>query len=136
MALSKPIPNIQPGKHFMSRSVIVGNLIFSSAVSAQSVETSKVEAKTAEEQMVAALENVRMAMKEAGSSMNNIIQTTVILKNIEDYPTIRKVEVEYYKQKAPLLIEEPTVSAFYHVRHLSKLEYLVEVEVIGVVSRG
>jgi len=46
-------------------------------VSARSIESGKVEAKTLKEQVFAALDNVRGAMEEAKSSMNNIIKDTV-----------------------------------------------------------
>lgn len=134
--IKQAYPHIKPGEPFFSRAVVAGNLIFLSAMSSQSLETGKVETHTAEEQTFVALDNVRLTMKESGSSMNNVIKMTILIKNLEDYSSIRKAEIEYYKKFAPLLIEEPPVSTFYQVRSLSKPEYLVEIEAIGVVSRG
>ena len=117
-----------------SRSVVVGNLIFVSGCQGQNDETVKVETNVFEEQMVIALDKVRKAMEEAGSSMNNIVKTLMLLKNLADYPRMRKTELEYYQKYAPLLVENPPASTFMQV-NLGKPDYLVEIDVIGVVSR-
>ncbi len=117
-----------------ARSVVVGNLIFISGCQGQNDETVKVETNVFEEQMVIALDKVRGAMEEAGSSMNNVIKTLMLLKNLEDYPRMRKTELEYYQKYAPLLVENPPASTFMQV-NLAKPEFLFEIDVIGVVSR-
>jgi 2-iminobutanoate/2-iminopropanoate deaminase len=88
-----------------------------------------------EEQMIIALDKVRRCMEEAGSSMNNVIKTLMMLKNLEDYPRMRRTELEYYQKYAPLLVEDPPASTFMQVG-LAKPEFLVEIDVVGVVSRG
>ena len=117
-----------------SRSVVVDNLIFVSGCQGQNDETVKVETNVFEEQMVIVLDKVRKAMEEAGSSMNNIVKTLMLLKNLEDYPRMRKTELEYYQKHAPLLVEDPPASTFMQV-NLARPEFLVEIDVIGVISR-
>jgi enamine deaminase RidA (YjgF/YER057c/UK114 family) len=118
-----------------ARSVVVGNLVFVSGCQGQNDQTMKVESNVFEEQMVVALDKVRHAMEEVGSSMNNVIKTLYMLKRLEDYPRMRKTELEYYQKHAPLLVEYPPASTFLQVASLAKPEFLVEVDVIGVVSR-
>jgi 2-iminobutanoate/2-iminopropanoate deaminase len=114
-----------------SRSVVVGNLVFVSGCQGMNTETDVFE-----EQMVIALDKVRMAMEEAGSSMNNIVRTLMLLKNLEDYPRMRKTELEYYQKHAPFLVDNPPASTFMQVASLARPEFLVEIDVIGVISRG
>ncbi len=127
-------PNVPPESPKFARSVVVGNLIFVSGCQGQNDETLKVETNVFEEQMIVALDKVRKAMEEAGSSMNNIIKTLMLLKRLEEYPKMRKTELEYYQKYAPLLVEYPPASTFMQV-NLAKPQFLVEIDVIGVVSR-
>jgi enamine deaminase RidA (YjgF/YER057c/UK114 family) len=87
-----------------------------------------------EEQMIIALNKVRRSMEQAGSCMDNVIKTTILLKDVKDYHTMRKTEFEYYQKYAPRLVEDPPASTFMVVG-LGKPEYLVEIDVVGVVSR-
>jgi len=128
-------PNFPPESPKFSRSVVAGNLIFISGCQGQNDETITLEADRFEEQMVIALDKVRHAMEEAGSSMNNVIKTLMLLKHLEDYPRMRKTELEYYQKHAPMLVEDPPASTFMVV-DLAKPGFLVEIDVVGVVSRG
>jgi len=67
--------------------------------------------------------------------MNNIIKTLMLLKNLEDYPIMRKTELEYYQKHAPLLVEQPPASTFMKPASLARPEYLVEMDVTAVLSR-
>ena len=127
-------PNFPPEVGKYSRSVVAGNLIFISGCQGANDETMQLETDQFEEQMIVALDKVRRAMEEAGSSMNNVIKTVMLLKNVEDYPRMRRTEFEYYQKYAPLLIEDPPASTFMQVG-LAKPGYLVEIDVVGVVSR-
>jgi len=117
-----------------ARSIVVGNLIFISGCQGQNDETIKLETDIFKEQMVIALNKVKHAMEEAGSSMNNIIKTLILLKNLDDYPIMRETELEYYQKYAPFLVENPPASTFMQV-NLAKPRFLVELDVIGVVSQ-
>lgn len=128
-------PHIAPGESFYSRSVVVGNLVFLSAVSPRSIDTGKMEASTLEEQVFAALDNIRVAMEEAGSSMNNVIKNTILVKNMEDVSRVRETELKYCQKYAPLLAEEPPASSII-ITNLEAPEYLVQIDALGVISRG
>jgi 2-iminobutanoate/2-iminopropanoate deaminase len=127
-------PNVSAESPKFSRSVVAGNLIFISGCQGQNDDNVKLETDVFEEQMVIALDKVRHAMEEAGSSMNNVIKTLMLLKHLEDYPRMRKTELEYYQKYAPFLVENPPASTFMQV-NLAQPGFLVEIDVIGVVSR-
>jgi len=128
-------PHIERGKAFNSRSVVVGNLIFLSMVSARSIESGKVEAKTLKEQVFAALDNIRVAMEEVKSSMNNIIKETVLVRRRGDVAPVRAAMFEYCQEYAPLLVEEPPAADFV-VTLLDDSDYLVQIDALGVMTRG
>lgn len=128
-------PHVAPEAPKFSRSVVVGNLIFVSGCQGMNPETLKTDTDVFKEQMVIALDKVRMAMEEAGSSMNNVVRTLILLKNLDDYPHMRKTELEYYQKYAPFLIDNPPASTFIQVASLGKPEFLVEIDVVGVISR-
>jgi 2-iminobutanoate/2-iminopropanoate deaminase len=128
-------PNVPPEGPKFAASVVAGNLIFVSGCQGQNDETVQVETDVFEEQMIIALDKVRKCMEETGSSMNNVIKTLMLLKNREDYPSMRRTEFEYYQKYAPMLVESPPASTIMIVG-LGRPEYLIEIEVVGVVSRG
>ncbi len=128
-------PNVPAEAPKFANSVVAGNLIFVSGCQGQNDETVSVDTDVFEEQMIIALDKVRHCMEEAGSSMNNVIKTLIMLKNVQDYPRMRKTELEYYQKHAPLLVEDPPASTFMVVG-LAKPEFLIEIDVVGVVSRG
>lgn len=127
-------PNFPPEAGKYSAAVVAGNLIFISGCEGQNEETARVETDVFEEQMIIALDKVRACMEEAGSSMNNVIKTNMLLKRREDYPKMRKTEFEYYRKYAPLLVEDPPASTLMVVE-LARPEFLIEIDAVGVISR-
>ncbi|NLO27396.1 MAG: RidA family protein [Actinobacteria bacterium] len=127
-------PNFPPEAPKFSRSVVAGNLIFISGCQGQNDETITVDTDVAEEQMIIALDKVRHAMEEAGSCMDNVIKMLMLFRNPEDYPCLRRVEFEYFQKHAPLLVEDPPASTV--IRADLGPGLLVEMDVVGVVSRG
>jgi len=127
-------PNFPPEMGKYARSVVVGDLIFISGCQGRNSETMRLETDVFEEQMIIALDKMRKAMEEAGSSMNNIVKTLILLKNSDDYPRMRRTEFDYYQKYAPLLVTDPPASTVMQV-NLAKPEYLIEIEAIGAISR-
>lgn len=130
----KTYPLIYAGKKMrFARSVVVGNLVFLSGSSGRTMETGDVSSDNVEEQMIVALDKIRGALEEAGSSMDNIVKTVIYLKHVEDYQVMRDTELEYYRKYAPHLMEEPPASTFIQPVSLSRPNMLVEIDVIAVV---
>jgi 2-iminobutanoate/2-iminopropanoate deaminase len=127
-------PHVPAEAPKFSRSVVAGNLILVSGCEGLNDETGELETDDFEEQMIIALDKVKYAMEEAGSSMNNIVKTLMLLKHLDDYPRMRKTELEYYQKHAPLLVENPPASTFMEVG-LALPGFLFEMDVVGVVSR-
>jgi len=128
-------PHVERGKPFTSRSVVAGNLVFLSMMSARSIDTGRVETTTVGEQVFAALDNVRSALEETGSSLNNIIKDTVLVAQREDVSAVREAMFAYYQQHAPLLVEEPPATSFV-VTEPDDPDLLVQIDALAVLSRG
>jgi enamine deaminase RidA (YjgF/YER057c/UK114 family) len=105
-------------------------------MTAQDTETGACLTDTMAQQMWVALEKVRKALETVGSKMENIIKTLILFKDIKDYQIMRKTELEYYQKYAPRLVEEPPVSTILQAASLARPEFLVEIEVTAVLSRG
>jgi 2-iminobutanoate/2-iminopropanoate deaminase len=112
-------------------SVVVGDLVFLSGMSGRTMETGDVSSNDVKAQLLVALDKIRAALDECGSSMNNIVKTVIYLKNVEDYELMRATEWEYYQKYAPELIENPPASTFMQPRSLARPDMLVEIDVVA-----
>lgn len=128
-------PNVPAESPKFANAVVAGNLIFVSGCQGQNDETVTVDTDVFEEQMIIALDKVRKVMEDAGSSMDNVIKTMILLKDVSYYSRMRKTELEYYQKYAPKLVEDPPASTFMEVG-LAQPRFLVEIDVVGVISRG
>ena len=128
-------PHVAPEAPKFARSVVVGNLIFVSGCTGQDTIKGTPTPEGFEEQMISALDKVKAAMEETGSSLENVVKTLILLKNLDDYPRMRRTELEYYQRHAPYLVDNPPASTFMQVASLAKPEFLVEIDVVGVMER-
>ncbi len=115
--------------------VVVGDLLFCSGMTGRTPETGDVSSDNIAEQMVVALDRIKKALEETGSSMENIVKTVIYLKEMKDYQSMRDTEFEYYREHCPLLVEEPPASTVVQVVSLARPRVLVEVDVVAVIPR-
>jgi len=78
-----------------------------------------------ESQTHQALQNVKTVIEAAGASMENVVKTTVLLKDMNDFATMNKIYDEYLGQSKP-------ARAAYQVCRLPK-DVLIEIEAIAVL---
>lgn len=74
----------------------VGDLVFASGQIPLCPETGEVCGESAAEQAVQVLENLREVLKAAGSSLDDVIKTTVFLRDIEDFAAVNEVYAKYF----------------------------------------
>ncbi|OBQ54564.1 RidA family protein [Halodesulfovibrio spirochaetisodalis] len=77
-----------------------GNLVFTSGQLPIDAETGQIPA-TAAEQARVSLENVRKTLEEAGSSMKNVMKTTVFVSDLENFAAINEVYASYFSEPFP-----------------------------------
>ena len=78
-----------------------------------------------EEQTRLVLKNIEDALRKAGSSMNEVVKTTVFLTRVEDFAAMNKVYANYFPKEPP---------ARSTIRAELMLDALVEIEAIAVTS--
>lgn len=122
-------------KQQFARSVVVGDLVFLSGMSGRALETGDVTSDDFKEQMLVALDKIRLALEEAGTDFDHIVKTVIYLKNVEDYQTMRATEREYWERYAPSLLEEPPASTVVCPVSLARSSMLVEIDVVACLAR-
>lgn len=70
--------------------------------------------------------NIESILKSQNLSLQNVVKTTVLLKNMNDFSEMNKVYEEYFKESKP-------ARAAYEVARLPK-DVLIEIEAIAVYS--
>lgn len=108
-----------------SQAVRVGNMIYTSGMLPLVPETMKFVEGDVQSQTRQALENIKALLESAGSSLDNVVKTTVFIKNMNDFPRINDVYAEYFKSKQP-------ARSCVEVARLPK-DALLEIEVIAYI---
>lgn len=129
------IPWYSAGMPHLSKAVVVGDFIIGGGCAARTAKSEDTIGTTITEQVKVTLDVIRDTVEDAGGSMNNIIQTFILLKDINDYSLMRKVEMEYYRQYAPNLVEAPPVSTVIQPYSLARPDYLIEMDALSVITR-
>lgn len=103
-----------------------GNLIFCSGQTPLNPATMQIEGATVSEQTIRVLTNLETVLKAAGCNRNNIIKTSVFLKNFADFEKMNQAYATFFGDHKPA---RTTVE----VSRLPR-ESLVEIECIAEVK--
>lgn len=106
-----------------SHAIEAGNMVFTSGQLPIDAETGKIP-ESAAEQAKQALENVKHVLEAAGTTMDNVVKTTVYIQNMTDFPAINEVYSTFFAEPFP-------ARSCFEVGKLP-LGALVEIEVIAV----
>lgn len=79
----------------------VGNLIFASGQLPINPKTGKMIEGDIEAQARMALDNLKAVLEPYSISMENIVKTTIFLKDMNNFARVNKVYGEYFKEKFP-----------------------------------
>ena len=79
----------------------VGELIFCSGQLAINPETGKLVDGGVLEEAKQVFKNIQAILEEAGSSMNHVVKTLVLLKDIADFAVVNKVYAEQFNDVLP-----------------------------------
>lgn len=104
-----------------SQAVKAGQLLFTSGQLGMDPETGEFPA-TVEEQTEQSLSNVKAIVEAAGANMNQIVKTTVFLKDMNDFQKVNEVYSRFFVEPYP-------ARSAVEVARLPK-DALVEIEVI------
>lgn len=84
-----------------SQAIKTGNLIFVSGQIPIVPATGEIIQGNITLQTKQVLENLKHILEAAGSSLDNVVKTTVFMKDLHDYAAINDVYKEFFQQKPP-----------------------------------
>ena len=108
-----------------STAVIHGDTCYLSGVIPVVPATGKLAEGGAAEQAKQVFENMKTVLEEMGLSMNDVLKTTVFLKDMNDFAAMNAVYASYYTENCP-------ARSAVEVARLPK-DVLVEVETIAYI---
>lgn len=73
------------------------------------------------------LETIKMALEMAGSGLDDVVRTRMLLTNINDWKSVAKVRASYFKTIKP-------VDTIIQVSSFINPEWLIEIEVDAIVT--
>jgi 2-iminobutanoate/2-iminopropanoate deaminase len=103
-----------------------GNLVFCSGQTPLDPKTMELVGTTIEEQTKRVLNNLSIVLSGIGLSLNNVVKTTVYLKNMDDFKGMNKVYEEMFEGHKP---SRTTISI-----KQNPLDALVEIECIAEID--
>ena len=127
-------PNVAPGTPIYANSVVVGGVVYVSGMTAQEPSNGGCTTNTMQDQMWVAMTKLKNALEVAGSDLEHMFKTFIMLKDIKDYPVMRATELKFYQEYCPALVENPPASTILQAGSLARPEFLVEIECMAVVK--
>lgn len=83
-----------------SQAIITGNILFCSGQIPINPETGSIP-EGVEAQAEQALTNVKNLIEAAGSSIDNVVKTTVFIKDMNDFAKINEIYAKYFTEPFP-----------------------------------
>lgn len=109
-----------------SQAIIHNNIVFTSGQIPINPITGLIECDDIEGQTHRVIKNLSEILKEAGSSLDNVIKTTVFISNMNSFSKVNEVYAKYF-------INNPARSCV-EVSRLPK-DVLIEIEAIGIIDK-
>jgi 2-iminobutanoate/2-iminopropanoate deaminase len=109
-----------------SQAVVVGEMVYTSGQLGLDPQTMELP-EDVQAQAHQALKNVKAVLEEAGSSLSEVVKTTMFLADINDFVRVNEVYAEYFTKPYP-------ARSAVEVANLPKFAK-VEIEVIATVKK-
>lgn len=84
-----------------SQAIRVGNWVFTSGQIPLHPQTGEIVGETAAEQARQVLQNLRAVLEAAGTSLQNVVKTTIFLKDLGQFQAVNAVYAEFFPQEPP-----------------------------------
>ncbi len=111
-----------------AQAVRVGNLIFTAGQCGLDPLTGQPVSGGIQEQTDRAIQNIEAVLEAGGSSLSQVVKTTVYLKNMDDFAAMNAVYASYFDAEDETLPARTTVEVARLPRNL-----LVEIEAVAEV---
>lgn len=110
-----------------SHAVVCGNLVYSSGQLPIDAATGNIVVGDVQVQTAKALENLKTVFIDCGTSLENVIKTTVYIKDMSQFSLINEVYAKYFTSNFP-------ARTCIEVARLPK-DALVEIEAIAIITK-
>lgn len=84
-----------------SQAIRVGNIVYTSGQIPLAPATGAFVEGGIKEQTRQALTNIKAILEEAGTSMDNVVKTTVFMANMDDFADMNAVYAEFFTEPYP-----------------------------------
>ena len=84
-----------------AQAIIHGGLIYTAGQGAIDPETNQLKLGSVEEEAELALQNLKIILEEAGSSLKNVLKVTVYLLDMEEFARFNVVYKKYFGEDLP-----------------------------------
>ncbi len=118
-------PNAPAALGAYSQGVKANGFVFTAGQLGLDPQTGKLVEGGVEEQTQQVMRNLAAILEAAGTSMANVVKTTVFLHRLEDFAAMNRVYLDWVKDSPPARSTVPGVDL--------PLGALVEIEVVAVV---
>lgn len=108
-----------------SQAVRAGSLLFVSGQVPLDPATGEVVESTIQAQTTRSLENVKAILTQAGAGLENVVKTTVFLKDMNDFAEMNRIYQSYFPENCP-------ARSAVQVARLPK-DVMVEIEAIAAL---
>jgi len=106
-----------------SQAIEFNNMVYTSGVIPVNPATNELVTGSIEEQAEQAIGNLAALLKEAGSSVEQVIKTTVFIKDMNDFGKVNEIYARYFTKDCP-------ARSCVEVARLPK-DVLIEIEAIA-----
>ena len=117
--LNKPTPVLSPA-------VKIDNLVYTAGQVGVNPETGELAGPGMQEQTKQVMENIKLLLEAAGSSMDKIIKCLVFITDMKDFQEMNEVYTSYFDK-------EPPARSCVEVAALARKELIVEIEAIAIL---
>lgn len=117
--LNKPTPVLSPA-------VKIGNIVYTAGQVGVDPKTDTLAGPGIQEQTRQVMENLKMLLEAAGSSMDKVVKCLVFLTDMNDFQAMNEVYKSYFTANPP-------ARSCVKVSALARPELIVEIEAIAVV---
>jgi 2-iminobutanoate/2-iminopropanoate deaminase len=84
-----------------SQAIQAGNMVFVSGQIAIQRTTGQILTGSIEEETTMVMSNISDILKAAGMDFNNIVKTTIFLKDMNSFPKVNEIYGKYFTQNPP-----------------------------------
>ena len=109
-----------------SQAIVVDKMVFTSGMIPIIPETGELETGDVKAQARQAIKNLVTLLSESGSSAENVVKTTVFIKDMNDFAAINEVYSEFFIENFP-------ARSCVEVARLPK-DVLVEIEAVAILK--